>query len=314
MTAAGTAVSRDAAREQQQHEHQHAQQQKATSACDSCHFADDKMAFLREETRKRGFPTIDGVHMGPCELHRRHAHTIGPDGALYACPGFAGETSLAVGDIKGHVTAAQQRAGQEYRAALAMEGVRRLLVHAGLRRRLLGRGPYRTGRHARAQLSQAQLRSRRRLAGRTGRAPCCRRCGRQRVTDHARRGGAATSTTLVRHRSGPHVHHGRAPGRSLVSFVGFCRTSHSSFSVRCSSVHPVRSGGSFPALYPRRREKTMTITIINKATRREQQQNGPCPYLSTARPSRGSSRAASAEIDGGGRGRFRDAHFHVRHE
>ena len=25
--------------------------------------------------------------------------------------------------------------------------------------------------------------------------------------------------------------------------------------------------------------KTMTITIINKATRREQQQNGPCPYL-----------------------------------
>jgi hypothetical protein len=23
----------------------------------------------------------------------------------------------------------------------------------------------------------------------------------------------------------------------------------------------------------------MTITIINKATRREQQQNGPCPYL-----------------------------------
>ena len=72
------------------------------------------MAFLREETRKRGFPTIDGVHMGPCELHRRHAHTIGPDGALYACPGFAGEASLAVGDIQGHVTAAHQRAGQQY--------------------------------------------------------------------------------------------------------------------------------------------------------------------------------------------------------
>jgi uncharacterized protein len=114
MTAAGTAVNRDAAREKQQHDHQHAQQQKATSACDSCHFADDKMAFLRDETRKRGFPTIDGVHMGPCELHRRHAHTIGPDGALYACPGFAGETSLAVGDIQGHVTAAHQRAGQDY--------------------------------------------------------------------------------------------------------------------------------------------------------------------------------------------------------
>jgi uncharacterized protein len=114
MTAAGAAVNRDAAREKQQHDHQHAQQQKATSACDSCHFADDKMAFLREETRKRGFSTIDGVHMGPCELHRRHAHTIGPDGVLYACPGFAGETSLAVGDIKGHMTPARQHAGQEY--------------------------------------------------------------------------------------------------------------------------------------------------------------------------------------------------------
>jgi uncharacterized protein len=37
--------------------------------------------------------------MGPCELHKRHAHTIGPDGALYACPGFAGEAHQAVGDI-----------------------------------------------------------------------------------------------------------------------------------------------------------------------------------------------------------------------
>ena len=49
------------------------------------------MSFLREETMKRGFPTVDGVHMGPCEIHKQHAHTIGPDGSLYACPGFAGE-------------------------------------------------------------------------------------------------------------------------------------------------------------------------------------------------------------------------------
>jgi uncharacterized protein len=70
-----------------------------TSACDSCHFVDDQMAFLREETRRRGFPTLDGVHMGPCEIHRRHAHTIGPDGAQYACPGFAGEPSQAVGHL-----------------------------------------------------------------------------------------------------------------------------------------------------------------------------------------------------------------------
>jgi uncharacterized protein len=72
-----------------------------TSGCDNCHFADEKMAFLRDETVKRGFPTRDGIHMGPCELHRRHAYTIGPEGSLYACPGYAGEASLAVGHIDG---------------------------------------------------------------------------------------------------------------------------------------------------------------------------------------------------------------------
>src|SRR5207344_1442222 len=61
------------------------------SVCDSCDFLDDKMTFLRDETRKRGFPTPDGVHNGPCEIHRRHAYTIGPDGSLYNCPGFTGD-------------------------------------------------------------------------------------------------------------------------------------------------------------------------------------------------------------------------------
>jgi uncharacterized protein len=73
----------------------------AASACDSCHFVDEKMSYLREETRQRGFPTIDGVHMGPCEIHRRHAYTIGPDGALYACPGFTGEATQSTGHIDG---------------------------------------------------------------------------------------------------------------------------------------------------------------------------------------------------------------------
>jgi uncharacterized protein len=76
---------------------------KASSPCDSCHFVDETMGFLRDETKKRGFPTIDGVHMGPCEIHRKHAQTIGPDGALYACPGFTGESTFATG----HITAAQ---------------------------------------------------------------------------------------------------------------------------------------------------------------------------------------------------------------
>ena len=80
MTSAGTGVSR---------------------VCDTCNFVDDKMAFLREETKKRGFATADGVHMGPCEIHKGHAHTIGPDGSLFACPGFAGEALQSTGHIDG---------------------------------------------------------------------------------------------------------------------------------------------------------------------------------------------------------------------
>jgi uncharacterized protein len=70
------------------------------SPCDTCHFVDDQMTHLRDETRRHGFATADGVHMGPCEIHRRHACTIGPDGALYACPGFSGEAAFAVGHVQ----------------------------------------------------------------------------------------------------------------------------------------------------------------------------------------------------------------------
>jgi uncharacterized protein len=71
------------------------------STCDSCNVVDEQMAFLREETKRHGFSTADGVHMGPCEIHRSHSHTIGPDGSLYACPGFAGESRQSVGHIDG---------------------------------------------------------------------------------------------------------------------------------------------------------------------------------------------------------------------
>lgn len=80
MTSAGTGVNR---------------------VCDTCNFVDEKMSFLREETKKRGFSTVDGVHMGPCEIHKENAHTIGPDGSLFACPGFAGEALKSIGHIDG---------------------------------------------------------------------------------------------------------------------------------------------------------------------------------------------------------------------
>ena len=73
----------------------------SSGPCDSCHFVDEKMSFLREETRQAGFYTLDGVHMGPCEIHRRHAYTIGPEGSLYACPGFTGEATQSTGHIDG---------------------------------------------------------------------------------------------------------------------------------------------------------------------------------------------------------------------
>jgi uncharacterized protein len=84
------------------------------SMCDSCHFVDEKMAFLRDETRRRGFYTPDGVHMGPCEIHRRNAHTIGPDGSIYACPGFTGEPTASIGHVDGRVERWRQAAAERF--------------------------------------------------------------------------------------------------------------------------------------------------------------------------------------------------------
>jgi uncharacterized protein len=70
-----------------------------SSACDTCQFLDDKMTALREETIRHGFPTTDGVHVGPCHVHMDHAHTIGPEGSLYPCPGFTGDKATSVGHI-----------------------------------------------------------------------------------------------------------------------------------------------------------------------------------------------------------------------
>jgi uncharacterized protein len=69
------------------------------STCDSCHTLDDQMTLLRDETRRHGFYTPDGVHNGPCHVHVKSAHTIGPDGSLYACPGFTGEKAKSTGHI-----------------------------------------------------------------------------------------------------------------------------------------------------------------------------------------------------------------------
>ena len=84
------------------------------SACDSCHFADEKMAMLRGLTKQAGFNTSDGVHMGPCEIHRQHAYTIGPGGDLYACPGFTGDKTMSTGHIDGSADARRQSAASQF--------------------------------------------------------------------------------------------------------------------------------------------------------------------------------------------------------
>ena len=126
------------------------------SPCDNCHLVDDTMTLLREETERRGFPTADGVHMGPCEVYRRHSHTIGPDGSLYACPGFTGEFALAVGHIDGRREPESRRRRAPLRAPRAVAPLRRLSVHSGLRRRLRGCRPCRAWRHGCAVMSQAE--------------------------------------------------------------------------------------------------------------------------------------------------------------
>ena len=85
-----------------------------SSICDTCSFVDDQMSHLREETKKRGFPTIDGVHMGPCEIHKKHAYTIGPNGSLYACPGFTGEPTLSTGHIDGRSESWRMTAAERF--------------------------------------------------------------------------------------------------------------------------------------------------------------------------------------------------------
>jgi uncharacterized protein len=85
-----------------------------SSICDTCSFVDDQLSHLREETKKRGFPTIDGVHMGPCEIHKKHAYTIGPNGSLYACPGFTGDPALATGHIDGRSDSWRMTAAERF--------------------------------------------------------------------------------------------------------------------------------------------------------------------------------------------------------
>ncbi len=84
------------------------------STCDSCDALDDQMSFLREETKRHGFTPHDGVHNGPCHVHMQHAHTIGPDGSLYPCPGFTGQLATSTGHIDDRRDAFRESAREKF--------------------------------------------------------------------------------------------------------------------------------------------------------------------------------------------------------
>ncbi len=91
------------------------------SGCDSCGVDDLALDDLREQTKRAGFETPDGVHMGPCEVHRAHAHTVGIAGELYKCPGFSGEATEVVGHITRPANAQERVAAARFDALAAYE-------------------------------------------------------------------------------------------------------------------------------------------------------------------------------------------------
>ena len=67
-------------------------------------------------------------------------YTIGPDGSLYACPGFTGEPTQSTGHIDGRDEAWRRQQRDAVRATRAPQrGMRRLLVHPRVWRRMFRR-------------------------------------------------------------------------------------------------------------------------------------------------------------------------------
>src|SRR6185436_206186 len=53
--------------------------------------------------------------------HQKHAYTIGPNGDLYACPGFTGDAKLSTGHIDGRMESERNRALENFEKLAAWE-------------------------------------------------------------------------------------------------------------------------------------------------------------------------------------------------
>ncbi|MFV1951449.1 MAG: SPASM domain-containing protein [Nitrospinota bacterium] len=70
--------------------------------CETCTFSDIDVRdfiWLKREIKERGFMTMEGVALGPCEVSKEYSYTIDPSGNIYKCGGFVGMEEFVIGDI-----------------------------------------------------------------------------------------------------------------------------------------------------------------------------------------------------------------------
>ncbi|MBI5183649.1 MAG: SPASM domain-containing protein [Nitrospinae bacterium] len=70
--------------------------------CETCTFSDidvKDFIWLKREIKERGFMTMEGVALGPCEVSKEYNYTIDPSGKIYKCGGFVGMEEFVIGDI-----------------------------------------------------------------------------------------------------------------------------------------------------------------------------------------------------------------------
>ena len=123
--------------------------------------------------------------MGPCEIHKQHAHTIGPDGSLYACPGFAGDARPVDRPHRRPAGRRARRGGASASTKItAWEECNDCAFIPVCAGGCIGRRAHRARRHEQAELSQAELRGWRRHAGTAGRARDGARLGNVSTSKH----------------------------------------------------------------------------------------------------------------------------------
>lgn len=70
---------------------------------DICTYSDidvKDILWFKQETKKKGFSTREGISLGPCEAARENSYTIDPDGKIYKCCGFVGRERFKIGDLQ----------------------------------------------------------------------------------------------------------------------------------------------------------------------------------------------------------------------